>query len=506
MIQFDDEPASRIIKAFQTSFGEDVFHLACHAAVPVVITPELLHFLRLNFFIDREKPLSFKSESDVLLSPLCNDIGDGLYEISSRIRAVMLRDLVENPRFGEKRVRDVAAFLFEYRKLFSPWQNNRALDNYQQLTALNLLDPDRAKNWLEQSFATIAPGADSERQWFIAMRAELAKLDEVLGKPPEATDELSEEDETLNQFDDLLSSRTTSPPFPFNQQTFSRYEPIEQRVTSARVLVVDNYLRDEKDLSDVGKSGFGGEIASQLRHERMIAAMSVETILNNISRLVKDPTTQIVHLSDIPTAVEEFRPNAVVLSSSARDFDYYSPELIENFGEFIRTTKIPVLAINGGHLLVGMSFGARIVTLDRLEAPEQRNAYGYSSYEGSSRPAEYQYRFIRITEPDDPIFQNIAATEGKKQILRVWQNHTLQLDRVPTDFRLLATSYLCRNQMMGKRSDGQLIYSMQFHLDKSFEDWNKSRTRWEHPNESRDGRILFENFLQLAVKNPNSSP
>ena len=68
------------------------------------------------------------------------------------------------------------------------------------------------------------------------------------------------------------------------------------------------------------------------------------------------------------------------------------------------------------------------------------------------------------------------------------------------DFKLLATSYLCRNQMMVKRSDGQLIYTVQFHLEKSFEDWNKSRTRWEHPNESRDGRILFENFLTLATR------
>ena len=89
------------------------------------------------------------------------------------------------------------------------------------------------------------------------------------------------------------------------------------------------------------------------------------------------------------------------------------------------------------------------------------------------------------------------------RILRVWQNHGLQLDRVPAGFTLLATSYLCRNQMMVKRTEGQLIYTVQFHLEKSFEDWNKSRTRWEHPNESRDGRILFENFLAIALRDVN---
>src|SRR6267154_1492310 len=101
-----------------------------------------------------------------------------------------------------------------------------------------------------------------------------------------------------------------------------------------------------------------------------------------------------------------------------------------------------------------------------------------------------------IDNPQSALWQEYTR-EGR--ILRVWQNHGLQLDQVPSGFKLLATSYLCRNQMMVKRSDGQLIYTVQFHLEKSFEDWHKSRTRWEHPNESRDGRILFENFLRLAL-------
>ena len=157
-----------------------------------------------------------------------------------------------------------------------------------------------------------------------------------------------------------------------------------------------------------------------------------------------------------------------------------------------------MLAICGGHQLVGLSFGARVVTLDKLEQHEQRE----------DRPHEYQYRFIRITDPSDPIFVGIhtvdadlvPGTSRNARILRVWQNHGLQLDRIPEGFELLATSYLCRNQMMVKRTDGQLIYTVQFHLEKSFEDWNKNRTRWEHPNDSRDGRILFENFLTLALR------
>ena len=293
-------------------------------------------------------------------------------------------------------------------------------------------------------------------------------------------------------------------PFPFTQQTFCRYEPVAQRIQTARILVIDSLLRDEGDLSDVARNEWGQTLAAQMRRERLIAGMAIENILNNISRLVKEPATEVAHVSQVAEAAARFKPDAIVVSGTLRDFDYYQQSIIDSFSRFIRETKIPVLAICGGHQLVGLSFGARVVTLDKLEQHEQR----------LDRPQEYQYRFVRITEPEDPIFENIAVdcepgTESTEspgsesraaRVLHVWQNHGLQLDRVPEGFKLLATSYLCRNQMMVKRSDGQLIYTVQFHLEKSFEDWNKNRTRWEHPNESRDGRILFENFLLMATR------
>ena len=286
-------------------------------------------------------------------------------------------------------------------------------------------------------------------------------------------------------------------PFPFNQHTFCRYEPIEKRIEAARVLIVDNLLRDEEDLSEIGRAEWGNAAATQLKRERMIAEMALENISNNIARLVKSPTIEVAHLAEVAGAAETFKPDAIVLSGTLRDFDFYKPEIIESFGQFIRATKIPVLAICGGHQIVGLSFGAQVITLDKLEQHEQRE----------NRPLEYQYRFVRITDPQDPIFTGVNNPGSmvwqdytrQARILRVWQNHGLQLDRVPEGFKLLATSYLCRNQMMVKNSDGQLIYAVQFHLEKSFEDWNKSRTRWEHQNESRDGRILFEHFLELAL-------
>lgn len=287
-------------------------------------------------------------------------------------------------------------------------------------------------------------------------------------------------------------------PFPYNKSRFCRYEPIEKKIDHAKVLIVNDLLRYETDISDLARAEWKAHIKSRLEFERKISSMACDNIAKNVNRLVRQPKTLTVHLSELASAAEAYKPDAIVMSGTYADFDYYAPEQLAGFREFIHETKIPVLAICGAHQLVGMSFGAELKTLDDLPLSEKR----------TDRVLEYQYRFIKISDRTDPIFSGIDdKTSGVWQdytkddsILRVWQNHGVQVMGVPEGFKLLATSYLCKNQMMVKRSDGQLIYCVQFHLEKSFEDWSKNPTRWEHPNESRDGRILFENFLKLALE------
>ncbi|MBA3241437.1 MAG: hypothetical protein H0T60_09470 [Acidobacteria bacterium] len=315
-------------------------------------------------------------------------------------------------------------------------------------------------------------------------------------------------------------------PFPFSQRTFCPYERIEQRIETIRVLVVNTLLREESDLSDVARKEWGARAAVNLARERYISGLALSNIVNNVTRLVRVPATNKVHLSDVAEAAAKFEPQAIVLSGTLSDFDYYDPEMLRKFSDFVRTTRTPILGICGGHQLVGLCFGADCLTLDHHEPSARRN----------DRLFEYQYRFVRITDTEDPIFRGIHdadsglwqdyTTEGR--ILRVWQNHGLQLDRVPEGFHLLATSISCRNQMMVRRAEGQLIYTVQFHLEKSFQDLNaertrrinpsptpkerkrllreeaSNRTRWAHQIESRDGRVLFENFLREALKHSES--
>jgi GMP synthase (glutamine-hydrolysing) len=287
-------------------------------------------------------------------------------------------------------------------------------------------------------------------------------------------------------------------PFPYNKSTYCLYEPIEKTIGHAKVLIVNDLLRYESDLSPLAHRDWDGTTKSKLEFERKVSGLACNNIAQNVLRLVRSPKTMTVHISELAAAAERFRPDAIVMSGTFSDFDYYNPEHIASFKKFITETKIPVLAICGAHQLVGMAFGAPLKTLDDLDLAKKRD----------DRVVEYQYRFVKIIDKSDPIFSGHDDEASgvwqeyttQDDILRVWQNHGVQVEGLPKGFKLLATSYLCKNQMMVKNSDGQMIYCVQFHLEKSFEDWSKNPTRWEHPNESRDGRILFENFLKLALK------
>jgi len=276
------------------------------------------------------------------------------------------------------------------------------------------------------------------------------------------------------------------------------FEPILPRIERLRVLLVDDLVKDQDGFSETARLDPDFDAGRWIRLERTIANLALANIKSNVLKLVRHPEVRVIHFSDLnERLISSFNPGALVLSGTLRDFDYYDPLQIEGFNRFIRTNTIPVLAICGGHQLVGQAYGATIVTLDGRLPGERR----------SNRLTEYQYRFVNITDASDPIFAGVDERQEhrwqkytqRRHLLRVWQNHGLQLDRLPRGFKQLARGYLSEIQMMVRRTSDQLIYGVQFHIEKSFQDWQQDNY-WEHRNESRDGRLIFSNFLDEAQR------
>jgi Effector-associated domain 10 len=166
--------AQRRVNDFQQRcgrYGETALHLAYHAALPVALNAELLHLLRINFFLDPPEPLPSTVEFEFLLSPLCREIDEGLYEIEPEIRDRLLAGLSQT--YPTERTRDIATLLWQYIDHHSPWSDRVELERAQQLTALNFLNPQKAQQWLAEVETEVSQGQVAAREWYVAMRQEI---------------------------------------------------------------------------------------------------------------------------------------------------------------------------------------------------------------------------------------------------------------------------------------------------------------------------------------------
>jgi formylglycine-generating enzyme required for sulfatase activity len=173
----DDALVERRIKALAERAGEAAIGLACHAALPVALTPRFLHLLRVNFFLDPPERISWEEdvEARLLLSSLCTEIGDGLYEIDPLVRPWLLAQL--GKRYGSTRLQDVATLLWQYSELQDAWNGAENLRHAQQFSAASFLEPEKARAVLaEADSATAQGGAADDRGWIVAMQAEIDRV------------------------------------------------------------------------------------------------------------------------------------------------------------------------------------------------------------------------------------------------------------------------------------------------------------------------------------------
>ncbi len=150
---------------------EALLDLACHAALAVALNSELLHLIRINFFYSHSG-LDHFAEADLLLSPLCREIGSDLYELQSRGK--LLERLYR--RYSKKRIRKLAVLLTNYAKSCPDWLKLEIFKKSLLLTALLHLDPATANQLMEKQRGRARRDRE-EHKWLLAMQkeAELGK-------------------------------------------------------------------------------------------------------------------------------------------------------------------------------------------------------------------------------------------------------------------------------------------------------------------------------------------
>ncbi len=124
----DEMIAQNKVERFVSRFEPSYYLLACHAALPLVLTPELVNYLRIEFLKSEKVP--WIAEADLLLSNLCRPVGYELYVMDEAVRAYLLQELAQNQKFGEKRIKEIANFLLHYVKHLektNPFMNRKEL-------------------------------------------------------------------------------------------------------------------------------------------------------------------------------------------------------------------------------------------------------------------------------------------------------------------------------------------------------------------------------------------
>ncbi len=108
----DSEIAVERVVGFAEQFDGTHLDLACHAAFPQTLTPDLLYQIWLRFV----PQAPWTAVARILLSRLCREVGYELYEMDVNVRNLLLQELKEDKRFDKPRLKELADFYTNYVK------------------------------------------------------------------------------------------------------------------------------------------------------------------------------------------------------------------------------------------------------------------------------------------------------------------------------------------------------------------------------------------------------
>lgn len=173
------EQAKQAVDRFVRRFDKSYRLLAYHAALPLVLTPELVNYLRNEFL--RSEQVPWVAEVDLLLSDLCSQVGYELYAMETHVREYLLEQMQQDSSFGKQRMQEVAQVLYSYVSYLSrlnPGRRQQEIEAQRWAAMVYLGDEQckKAASEIVQRLIETISGTDSEILSDSGIRAELARL------------------------------------------------------------------------------------------------------------------------------------------------------------------------------------------------------------------------------------------------------------------------------------------------------------------------------------------
>ncbi|PHN01197.1 caspase family protein [Flavilitoribacter nigricans] len=160
----------RYVEAFYQEYRFGHFLLTAYAAVPALLTPDLLYKLWQNFhqyrWAGRTERIHRVAVSDLLLSPLCREVGFELYEMDAGIRQAFLdwqQRIAGEPLWQDRHlatVKSIAEFLEEYHARPNPARQRwgEAYEELQQWNTLAFTRPEQLQKKMWQKLRESVAG------------------------------------------------------------------------------------------------------------------------------------------------------------------------------------------------------------------------------------------------------------------------------------------------------------------------------------------------------------
>lgn len=173
-----DEQAQRRIERFVSRFEPAYYELVCHAALPLVLTPELVSYLRNEFL----PGLPWMAEVDLLLSDLCAQVGYELYVMDMDVRAYVLK--ARSDTFDAARMKEVANLLISYVRYLannSAQMGARELESQQWAAMVYLSDEAKQQvvDEIVERFQACSRAGGGQVGAELLSRAEMTQLAEI---------------------------------------------------------------------------------------------------------------------------------------------------------------------------------------------------------------------------------------------------------------------------------------------------------------------------------------